>query len=154
MSWMLFQSRPCQHRATQRQRLVDPPDCPDSIVSPVAGRIGGRRGNVHALGTARDPPALLHALKLSPAGLLRLALHVVVVVIAASRPDEEGSRQQRRRAGANLLDGGNMVGERRRVDENLLVEPALPSACARIRSSRCNVEPRRPARPTEHVGLP
>lgn len=62
------------------------------------------------------------------AGLLRLALHVVVIVVAASGADEERRREERSRAGANLLDGGDVVGERRGVDEDLLVESANSSA--------------------------
>ena len=82
----------------------------------------GGYGHVHALGAAGDPSPLLHALELAAAGVLRLALHVVVVVVAAPGADEEGRRQQRRRAGANLLDGRDIVRERRRVDEDLLVK--------------------------------
>lgn len=81
-----------------------------------------KKENVHALGAAGDPSALLEAVQLALARVLRLALHVVIVVVAASGADEEGRRQQGRGAGANLLDGGDAVGERRGVDEHLLVE--------------------------------
>ena len=62
------------------------------------------------------------------AGLLRLALHVVIVVVAASSADEERRREKRSRAGTNLLDGGNVLRERRGVDEDLLLESANSSA--------------------------
>ena len=78
--------------------------------------------NVHAGGASRDSPALLQTVQLAPAVGLGLALHVVIVVVAASRADEEGSREQRRRAGADLLDLGDRVGERRRIDQSLLVK--------------------------------
>lgn len=61
-------------------------------------------------------------------GLLRLALHVVIVVVAASSADEEGRGEKGSRAGTNLLDGGNVLGERRGVDEDLLLESANLSA--------------------------
>jgi hypothetical protein len=81
------------------------------------------RSNVHAGGASGDSSALLQALELSPAGVLGLALHVIIVVIAASGTDEEGGREQRRRTGTDLLDGGDITGERGGVDEQLLVEP-------------------------------
>lgn len=80
--------------------------------------------NVHALGAAGDAATLLHAVKLAAARVLSLALHVVVVVVAASGADEEGCRQERGRAGTNLLDRRDIIGERGRVDEDLLVESA------------------------------
>lgn len=87
--------------------------------------------NVHTLGAAGYPSSLLQAVQFSLAGVLGLALHVIIVVVAASCADEEGGRQQRRRGGTNLLDLGNVVRERRGVDEHLLVESAtlLVAAC-------------------------
>jgi hypothetical protein len=46
---------------------------------------------VHAPGAAGDSAALLQTLKLAPAGVLGLALHVVIVVVLAPGADEEGS---------------------------------------------------------------
>lgn len=80
------------------------------------------KGNVHAGGASSDPSALLQALKLSSAGVLVLALHVVIVVVAAPGTDEEGGRQKRRRAGTDLLHGGDIIGQWGGVNEHLLVE--------------------------------
>lgn len=80
--------------------------------------------DVHAGGTAGDAAALLQTLELALAGVLGLALHVVIVVGAAAGADEERGGEQRGRSGANLLDGGDRVGEGGGVDEDLLVEPA------------------------------
>ena len=78
--------------------------------------------NIHTGGASRDSPALLQTVQLAPSVGLGLALHVVIVVVAASRADKEGSREQRCRAGADLLDLGDRVGERRRIDQSLLVK--------------------------------
>lgn len=54
---------------------------------------GGKKdSNVHALRTASNSTAFLHAVKLATTGILRLALHVVIVVVAASCANEEGCR--------------------------------------------------------------
>lgn len=80
-------------------------------------------GNVHARSTSSDSSTLLQALSLSSARVLVLALHIIIVVIAASGADEEGSREKRRRAGTDLLDGGDVVGQRSGVEKHRLVEP-------------------------------
>lgn len=64
--------------------------------------------HIHAGGTSGDSSALLQALKLSSAGVLVLALHVIIVVVAASGADEERGRKKRRRTGTDLLDSGNI----------------------------------------------
>lgn len=79
-------------------------------------------GDVHAGGTSGNSSALLQALKLSSAGVLVLALHVVIVIVAASSTDEEGGRKKRRRTGTDLLDSGNVIGQRSSVNEQLLGE--------------------------------
>lgn len=50
------------------------------------------KGHIHTPGASGDPAALLHALKLAPARILGLALHVVVIVVLAPGADEEGGR--------------------------------------------------------------
>jgi hypothetical protein len=92
-------------------------------------------GVSHASGTAGDLAALLHALELAAAVALRLAHHVVIVVVLAPRADEEGGAEEGRRAGSKLLDLGDVVGQRGRVDEGLLIEPAGISS----RISLCGV---------------
>lgn len=78
--------------------------------------------DIHAGGTSGDSSALLQALKLSSAGVLVLALHVVIVVVAASGTDEERGGEERRRASTDLLNSGDVVGQRSGVDEHLLGE--------------------------------
>ncbi len=80
------------------------------------------RGLVHACCTPGDLATLLHALELSPAIGLGLAHHVVIVVGLASRADKEGGAEKWRRTGSELLDLGDVVGQRSGVDEGLLVE--------------------------------
>lgn len=80
---------------------------------------------VHALGAARYPPALLHAVKLATAVGIRLALHVVIVVIAAPGADEERGGEERRGAGTDLLDLGDGVREGGGVVVELVVEPGI-----------------------------
>lgn len=94
-----------------------PPHHPATIVE------NGKTVNVHAGGAAGDSTALLHAVELAAALALVLALHVVIVVVAASSADEEGRRQQRRGAGADLLDGRDILRQRCGIDEDRLVEP-------------------------------
>ena len=103
----------------------------------------GSAVNIHALSAARDSPTLLHAVKLAAAGILRLALHVVVVVVAAPGAVEEGRREQRRRAGAHFLDGRDIVGERRCVDEHLLMKPGslVNSCCVSASPARIGCRP-------------
>lgn len=81
--------------------------------------------NVHAGGASGDPTTLLQTIKLAAARAVRLALHEVVIVFAATGADEVGRRQERRGAGTNLLDLGDIVGQRGRVDLELLVEPGV-----------------------------
>lgn len=112
--------------------------------------------NVHTLGAAGYPSSLRQAVQLSLAGVLGLALHVIIVVVAASCADEEGGRQQRRRGGTNLLDLGNVVRERRGVDEHLLVESAtwlvlLSRDVANVPSGRLNDVAARSKRPDQHT---
>ena len=83
---------------------------------------GGRR-NIHARGTPRHLAALLHAVQLAAAVGLGLAHHVVIVVGLAAGADEVRGGEQRCRAGAELLDLGDVVGQRGGVDKGLLVEP-------------------------------
>lgn len=74
------------------------------------------RGRLHAGGASGNLPALLHAVQLAGAVGLGLAEHVVVIVGLASRADEEGGGQKRGGAGADLLDLGDVVGQRGGVD--------------------------------------
>lgn len=78
-----------------------------------------------APGAAGDAAALLQALKLALARVLRLALHVVIVVVAAAGADEEGGREEGGRRRAELLDLGDRVRKGGGVDEDLLVEAIL-----------------------------
>jgi hypothetical protein len=80
---------------------------------------------VHASSTSGDFATLLHAVKLAAAGRLGLAHHVVIVVVLASRSNEVGGTEQRRRTGSELLDLGDVIGQRGGVDEGFLVEPGL-----------------------------
>lgn len=85
--------------------------------------LGARiRAALHARRTSGDLATLLHALKLSPAVGLGLAHHVVIVVGLASRADEERGAEKRGRTGSELLDLGDVVGQRGGVDEGVLVE--------------------------------
>jgi len=100
----------------------------------------------HARGAPRDLPALPHALDLALAPSLVLALHVVVIVCPAARADEERGAQKRRGAGTDLLDRGYRVGQRRRVDDDAVVEDGFParhcgcfSAAGRIEEMACTV---------------
>ena len=77
---------------------------------------------LHARRTPGDLAALLHALKLSPAVGLGLAHHVVIVVGLASRANEKRGAEKGRRTGSELLDLGDVFGQRGGVDEGLLVE--------------------------------
>jgi hypothetical protein len=83
------------------------------------------RQYIHASGTPGNLAALLHALQLSPAVRLGLAHHVIIVVGLAPRANEERSAEQGRRTGSELLDLGDVVGQRGGVDEGLLVEPGV-----------------------------
>lgn len=78
--------------------------------------------SLHAGRTPGDLTALLHALELSPTVGLSLAHHVVIVVGLASCADEKGGTEKGRRTGTELLDLGDVVGQRGGVDEGLLVE--------------------------------
>lgn len=78
--------------------------------------------DVHAPRASGNPPALLQALELAPARIVRLALHKVVIVVLAAGADEEGGREEGSRRGADLLDLGDRVGEGGGVVEHLLVE--------------------------------
>lgn len=78
--------------------------------------------NVHARGATSDLATLLHALKLSPAVRLSLAHHVVVIVSLASCADKERSAQKGSGGGAELLDLGDVIGQRSGVDEGLRLE--------------------------------
>lgn len=80
--------------------------------------------SLHARRASGDLTAFLHALKLAPAVGLGLAHHVVIVVGLASRADEERGAEKGRRTGTELLDLGDVVGQRGGVDEGLLVEAA------------------------------
>lgn len=78
--------------------------------------------DLHATRASGNPPALLQALELAPARIVRLALHKVVIVVLAAGADEEGGREEGGRRGADLLDLGDRVGEGGGVVEHLLVE--------------------------------
>lgn len=78
--------------------------------------------NIHAPRASSDPTTLLEAFELSPARVLRLALHVVIVVVAAPGADEVGGGIERRRGDAELLDLGDRLGEGSGVDQLRLVE--------------------------------
>jgi len=88
---------------------------------------------LHAGGTAGDLAALLHAVELAAAIGLGLAHHVVIVVGLAAGADEEGGAEEGRRAGSELLDLGDVGGQRGRVDEGLLVESAPDQLGAVVR---------------------
>jgi hypothetical protein len=81
--------------------------------------------DIHARRAPRHLTALLHAVQLAPAVGLGLAHHVVIVVGLAPGTNEEGGAEEGCRAGAELLDLGDVVGERGGVDEGLVVESAL-----------------------------
>ena len=81
--------------------------------------------NVHARRASRHFAALFHTVQLAPAIGLGLAHHVVIVVGLAPRADEEGSAEKGGGAGAELLDLGDVVGQRGGIDEGLVVESAL-----------------------------
>ena len=68
-----------------------------------------RKWHIHAPRASGDPAALLQALELAPARVLRLALHVVVIVVLAAGADEERGREERGGAGTDLLDLGDGV---------------------------------------------
>ncbi len=85
----------------------------------------GDQKNVHAPRASGNAAAFLHALKLAPAGVLGLALHVVIVVVPAAGADEEGGREEGGRTGANLLDLGDGVWQRGGVEEDVLIEAAI-----------------------------
>lgn len=99
--------------------LVDVGDAGNSQRFALGGRI---YPFLHARGTPGDLATLLHAFQLSPAVGVGLAHHVVIVVGLASRADEEGGAEQGCRTGAELLNLGDVVGQRSGVDEGLLVE--------------------------------
>lgn len=80
---------------------------------------------VHAGGASRNLAALLHAVQLTAAVGLGLAHHVVVIVGLAAGADEKGGTEEGRRAGSQLLDLGDVVGERGGVVEGLLRESGL-----------------------------
>lgn len=119
----LFRSAFC--RGSYRPYHISPPwpqpKVPSQPPCPLTAKKGNNH-NVHAGGASRDPAALLQAVELAAARAVRLALHEVVIVFAAAGADEVGRRQQGRGAGADLLDLGDVVGERGRVDLLLLVE--------------------------------
>jgi hypothetical protein len=66
---------------------------------------------------------LLQAVEFTAAVRLVLALHVVIVESLAAGADGEGSASKECRCGTNFLDLGDVVGHRRGVHEELLVEP-------------------------------
>lgn len=76
----------------------------------------------HTSRTSRNPPPLLHTLKLPFPVRLCFAHHVVVIVVLASGTDEEGSAHQRGGAGADLLDFGDGVWEWGGINEDGLIE--------------------------------
>lgn len=76
----------------------------------------------HARSASGDLAAFLHAVELAAAAGLVSAHHIVIIVVLAAGPDEKGGAHQRSGARADLLDFGDVVGERGRVDEDLLVE--------------------------------
>ncbi len=76
----------------------------------------------HAGGTSRHLAALAHAFQFAAASRLGLADHVVVVEGLAASANEERRTQQRAGTAANLLDLGNVIGQRRQVDKVLVVE--------------------------------
>lgn len=98
--------------------VADAANCQHFCQSPVV------RSSLHARRTPGDLATLFHALKLSSAVRLGLAHHVVIVVGLASRADEEGGAKEGCRTGSELLDLGDVVGQRSGVDEGLLVEAA------------------------------
>lgn len=58
---------------------------------------------------------------------LSLTHHVIIIVVFASCTDEEGCAQQWSRASSNLVDFGDVVGKRSRVNEHMLVETEMVS---------------------------
>ena len=83
--------------------------------------------NVHTRRAPRHLATLAHAVELARAVRQRLAVHVVVAVRAAARADEVGGAQQRRRRRAQLGHGGDVRRQRGGVDEDVLVEAAVPA---------------------------
>lgn len=70
----------------------------------------------------RDFPALFQAFDLAFAVGLIFTHHEVVIVRFAASANEIACGEQRCRRGTNLVDLGNVVGERIRIDEDVLVE--------------------------------
>jgi hypothetical protein len=101
--------------------LVDVADAANSSAFLSGPRINS---SLHARGTPGDLATLLHALKLSSAVGLGLAHHVVIIVGLASCANEERGAEKGRRTGTELLDLGDVVGQRGGVDEGLLIEAA------------------------------
>jgi hypothetical protein len=81
--------------------------------------------SIHARSTPRDLPSFPHAVDLTPATRLGLALHEVIVVGLAAGADEEGGAHERGGAGTELLNFGDVIGERCCVDEDVLVESGV-----------------------------
>ena len=79
--------------------------------------------HLHTGSAAGNLATLLQAVELAAAVCLVLALHVIIVECLAAGADGEGSAGEESRRGSNLLDLGNVVGHRRGVHEELLVEP-------------------------------
>jgi hypothetical protein len=89
----------------------------------LAGRQFANGVYIHTCGAAGDLAALLETFKLSPPIGFGLALHIIIVVGLAAVSDKEGCAHQWSRGGADFLDLRDALGHRRRVDENVLVEP-------------------------------
>lgn len=87
--------------------------------------------DLHRCRTSSHLPALSHAVQLTPAIGLRLALHVVVIVGLASCADEVAGAQEGSGGSADLLHLGDVVGEGSGVDEDVLVEAGEVSCGAR-----------------------
>lgn len=102
------------------------------------------KGNIHASGTARHLPALLQAVDLPAAIGLGLALHEVVIEGLAAVSNEVSCTHQGCRCGTDLLHLGNVIGHRRGVHQDSLVEAVRGgmevsvSHGARRRGSNCN----------------
>lgn len=76
----------------------------------------------NASSAAGNLTTLFQAVELAAAVRLVLALHVIIVESLAAGADSEGRTSQECRCGTNLLDLWDMVGHRRGVHEELLVE--------------------------------